>query len=177
MVDFEGVEEKFRDAIASEAFTQIKAALQSKKRVFVAGNGGLHYVASHMATDLTRLVPSLDVRSFDSVGFITSNANDHGYDQLFKRWLETCITDTISEDIALVGLSCSGQSSNIINFLNYGIKRNYDCILISGIKNRSWHGIQLSFECKYYHTVETLSMMLFYEIIHSLGSTCPPISQ
>ena len=44
-----------------------------------------------MACDMTRLIPMKTFHSFESVGFITSNANDYGYDNLFQRWLETIV--------------------------------------------------------------------------------------
>ena len=141
------------------------------------GNGGLHYVASHMATDLSRLVSHLSVHSFDSVGFITSNANDHGYDNIFTRWLETINFANENTSPIVIGLSCSGRSINVINALELAIKNNSKAYLISGVENKNLkQGIkQLNFDCKYYHTVEALCLMLFYHIVHSIGYKCPPI--
>ncbi|HAI16946.1 MAG TPA: hypothetical protein DCM10_02295, partial [Xanthomarina gelatinilytica] len=89
MIDFENIEEKIKAAASSQEYKGLIFKVNQAKKIFLIGNGGLHYVASHMATDLSSLIPSKAVYSFDSVGFITSNANDHGYNQIFIRWLET----------------------------------------------------------------------------------------
>ena len=84
LIDFENIEEKCNKASESDEYAVLVRKVNRAKKIFLIGNGGLHYVASHMATDLTRLIPNKAVFSFDSVGFITSNANDHGYVQIFK---------------------------------------------------------------------------------------------
>ena len=78
LTDFENIEEKYRTAVGGEEYQLLCEKVNRTRRIFLIGNGGLHYVASHMATDLSRLIPDKAVHSFDSVGFITSNANDHG---------------------------------------------------------------------------------------------------
>ena len=97
IIDFEDLEKRCNKAVESEAYALLTEKVEKAKKIFLLGNGGLHYVASHMATDLSRLVPDKTVYSFDSVGFITSNANDHGYEQLFGgstrlHWLKILMT-------------------------------------------------------------------------------------
>ena len=36
---------------------------------------------------------------------------------------------------------------------------------------------ELVYECDYFHTVEVMTMMLFYEMIHQTGNHCPSINQ
>jgi hypothetical protein len=31
-------------------------------------------------------------------------------------------------------------------------------------------------DCKYFHTVEVLTLILFYDLIHACGAECPSIS-
>ena len=76
-----------------------------------------------MATDISRLVNSKHVHSFDSFGFITSSANDYGFDSIFKRWIENCVPK--EKKSLLVGLSCSGTSKNIIKAFEYGKSLGY----------------------------------------------------
>ena len=68
-----------------------------------------HYVASHMATDIQDLYQISFVTSFDSFGFITSSANDFGFDSIFEM---ACYCICPSEKSLLIGLSCSGSSKN-----------------------------------------------------------------
>jgi phosphoheptose isomerase len=177
-IDFENIESKLRDAINTKEYESLVKKIRNAKKVFLFGNGGLHYVSSHMATDLSRLIPGKSVYSFDSVGFITSNANDHGYEEVFVRWLEAMAVIEPPTDCLIVGMSCSGNSVNVINALHWADERGMDTFMVSGSKsNNLWESIdELVFECLYFHTVEVMSMMMFYDIIHKTGNKCPTIS-
>ena len=173
-VDFENISDKFDAVRSSPDYQDFCQVLDQKTRIVVIGNGGLHFVAAHMACDISRLVPGKSVQSFDSVGFITSNANDYGYDNIFTRWLDTTILPGDEDHSMIIGLSCSGRSRNVINALNWATAKSIPAWLISG--SQSPEGINtLNFNCKYYHTVEALSLMLFYDMIHKVGHKCPTI--
>ena len=149
------------------------------KKIFLIGNGGLHYVASHMATDLSRLIPDKAVFSFDSVGFITSNANDHGYNKIFIRWLDTITPSDDPEDCLVIGLSCSGNSPNVIETLHWAEDRNIATFLISGTDSEQLRDDidELPIRCEYFHTVEVATLMIFYDLSHRTGNHCPSIDQ
>lgn len=173
-VDFENISEKFDLVRSSNEYKKFCEDLDKRSRIVVIGNGGLHFVAAHMACDISRLVPGKSVQSFDSVGFITSNANDYGFDNIFTRWLDTSILPGEEDHSMIVGLSCSGRSKNVVNALNWANERSIPGWMISGSHSPS--GINsLNFNCKYYHTVEALSLMLFYDMIHQIGHECPSI--
>ncbi len=123
LTNFENIEEKFADVVSSAEYHHLISLFQKHEEIYVIANGGLHYVASHMATDISRLVNSKHVHSFDSFGFITSSANDYGFDSIFKRWIENCVPK--EKKSLLVGLSCSGTSKNIINAFEYGKSLGY----------------------------------------------------
>jgi phosphoheptose isomerase len=176
-IDFENIEKKCSDTIESNEYNLLVKKINSAKKIYLLGNGGLHYVASHMATDLSRLVPDKSVYSFDSVGFITSNANDHGFEMLFVRWLETIALVEKPEECLVVGMSCSGNSANVINALHWASDKGYDTFMMSGQKSESLREDidELSVECTYFHTVEVMCMMLFYDLIHQTDNKCPSI--
>lgn len=88
--DFEAIGTKYNELITSDEFSELVELISSCKKIYIIGNGGLHYVGSHMAADLTRLLPHVVAKSFDSFGFITSSANDHCWDNIFVNWLEIC---------------------------------------------------------------------------------------
>ena len=179
LIDFENIEDKCMVAASSDEYTTLVEKVNKAKKIFLIGNGGLHYVASHMATDLSRLIPNKAVYSFDSVGFITSNANDHGYSQIFIRWLQTIASVENPEECLIVGLSCSGNSGNVIETMHWGEDRGFATFLISGSKSEVLRdGIdELSIECNYFHTVEVSILMIFYDLIHRTGNHCPSIGQ
>ena len=89
--DFENIEQKVSQCINSDQYRNLLRLISRHDNIYVLGNGGLHYVASHMATDMSRLLDNKFVHSFDSFGFITSSANDFGFESIFERWLECCI--------------------------------------------------------------------------------------
>jgi len=177
IIDFEDLEKRCNKAVESEAYALLTEKVEKAKKIFLLGNGGLHYVASHMATDLSRLIPDKTVYSFDSVGFITSNANDHGYEQLFVRWLDTTALVENPDDCLVVGLSCSGNSANVINAVHWADDQKFATFMISGQPSEALReGIdELSCDCQFFHTTEVMMMMLFYEMIHRTGNTCPSI--
>lgn len=172
LVNFERVESKFNDAVNSEDYKILTSLLNKHKNIYVIANGGLHYVASHMATDVSRLVPDKFCHSFDSFGFITSSANDFGFDSIFERWLINCIPS--DEPSLLIGLSCSGSSKNILKAFDYAKSINWDLFFITG-RQSSYDCDSLCINANHYHTVEAFCLMLFYEMIYSMGSVCPSI--
>tara|TARA_Y100001968_G_C19451760_1_gene769164 strand:- start:5614 stop:6144 length:531 start_codon:yes stop_codon:yes gene_type:complete len=172
LTNFENLEQKFAHAVTSEKYSLLIKLLEKHSQIYIIGNGGLHYVASHMATDMSRLLNNKYFYSFDSFGFITSSANDYGFDSIFERWLTNCVPN--DNKALVIGLSCSGKSKNIINAFEYAKDIGWDIFFVTG-KESSYEYDSLSIEAKHFHTVETFCLMLFYELIHSLGGSCPKI--
>ena len=73
LTNFEDIEKKYSKIVTSNEFSILIDLFKKHKDIYVIGNGGLHYVASHMATDISRLVPDKYCHSFDSFGFITKD--------------------------------------------------------------------------------------------------------
>jgi phosphoheptose isomerase len=178
--DFENLEQKYQAAIQSSEYQQLVKLVDHSKKIYVVANGGLHYVGSHMATDLTRLVPGKVVKSFDSFGFISSNANDHGWENTFVRWLETSAILDDPDTTMVYGMSCSGNSTNVINTFDFARERfGFKSFLLSGrpSKCKPAETIEICLNAEYYHTVETIGLMLFYDLVHKLGHACPVINR
>lgn len=176
-IDFENIEKRCKEVISSNSYDVLVKKLDKSKKVFLFGNGGLHFVASHMSTDMSRLIPSKSVYSFDSVGFITSNANDHGFEELYVRWLETIAGIEDPNHCLVIGMSCSGNSSNVIKALHWADDRKFDSFMVSGQKSEILRtGInEMNLDCQYFHTVEVMCMMIFYDLIHQTDNKCPSI--
>lgn len=178
--NFESLETKFATLIASPDFDALLELVSRCNKIYIIGNGGLHYVGSHMATDISRLIPGTVAKSFDSFGFITSSANDFGWENIFLRWLETSSVLDEPGSTLVYGLSCSGNSKNVIKALDYAHdKLNFSTFLFSGrpLRPVDVKHPELCVNAEYYHTVETLGLMLFYEIIHRSGFACPIINR
>jgi D-sedoheptulose 7-phosphate isomerase len=161
-------------AISFAPSTEAADAIPSSARLI--GNGGNWAVATHGAADISRLTTK-KVFSLDSPCYITSLTNDHGYEKLFSKWLEKYY-DGKKKNL-LIAFSGSGNSPNIIDALNWSKKKkNFKQILISGLISSKLKKniMQISFNTKYFHTAEILSIMLFYEMVYQLGFSCPTIS-
>jgi len=140
-------------------------------------------VGNHAADDCTRLFAKAGIKkhisTLESQCLITSIANDYGYNNLFLNWLslakETGKMD--GKKVMVVALSCSGNSKNVISCLHWAEKNGFKSALISGqtslVKPDGINEVML--DCQYFHTVEVLTLILFYELIHACGASCPSI--
>ncbi len=106
----------------------LQNAYVNDSTVFIMGNGGSASTSSHMACDLGKGTlenvynpkeKRLKVISItDNVAIMSAFANDLSYNQIFSQQLHNLIKP---KDI-LIGISASGNSSNIIQALKYAKK-------------------------------------------------------
>lgn len=88
-------------------------------RVFIMGNGGSAATASHFALDLAKNTiapgaPRLKAISLtDHVPLITAWSNDTAYEHIFAEQL----ANLVEPGDAVIGISTSGNSRNVINAL------------------------------------------------------------
>lgn len=99
----------------------LEEARLSGKKVFICGNGGSAATASHFCCDFNKgISENLDRRyDFeclnDNVPTMMAVANDVGYEEIFRYPLK-CKMKT--GDI-FIGISGSGNSSNVVNAMEY----------------------------------------------------------
>ena len=186
MLNLEGIEQKFKDVYDSQEFQLIQKLFNERQNILVIGNGGNYAVAQHGAADCSRLT-SKNVMSFDSPTWITSIANDNGYEDLFLKWISTLYAKKVfaKEDAFVIGLSSTGTSKNICGALNWSVQRGIPTAMIAGKKPVNLrHKDRLPYdegviECilntDHFHTAEILSLILFYELVEGAGECCPLI--
>ena len=177
MIDFENMEDKLANVCKSKEWMSLVKKFKKAEKIYFIGNGGLHFTAAHAATDCTRLIPDKTCYSFDTTGYITSCANDHGFENIYIRWFETSVLPKEHEKTLIIGMSCSGNSKNITRALSWANSRGMATHMISGRKSRRLEsGLdEIDLNCTYFHTVEVLCLVLAYQMIHEMGSTCPSI--
>src|SRR6266516_1140552 len=96
-------------------------AYRNGKQVFTVGNGGSASTASHMAADLGKNTIGPNMRRFriislnDNTAFVTSLANDLGYESIFSEQ----IVNLIRAGDLLVAISASGNSPNVLRAMHY----------------------------------------------------------
>lgn len=107
-------------------------------RIYVFGNGGSLALATHFVADLNKTVFSHNLekhpRRFQAIRLpsteseLTAWANDVGYDMVFAGPLQNYLED---KD-ALIAISSSGNSPNIIKAVELAKKRHVPIIGMSG---------------------------------------------
>jgi len=89
----------------------IRRARNQNSTVYILGNGGSAATASHFANDLLKMGKLRAVALPEMVPAVTAYGNDDGWDDMFSHLLKVML---LPQDV-VVGISCSGFSSNVIN--------------------------------------------------------------
>nr|WP_318718615.1 SIS domain-containing protein [uncultured Treponema sp.] len=125
--------------------------LNEEGTIYVFGNGGSASTASHMQNDFNRGLSEVTNKKFkfsclsDNIPTITSIANDYSYDEIYSRQLEGRLR---KHDI-VIAISCSGNSKNIINAVDYAKQQGIKVIGITGfdggqLRNRADYNLHAS---------------------------------
>ena len=178
---FENIQEKFDNTVITKEYKNLIKMIKRSDIVIVTGNGGNYSIASHVASDVTRLTDKF-VIAMDSMSYFSSVANDYGYNNIFTRWfdkIETTFAERKNVKVCVVGFSGSGNSKNIVSSLDGARAKGWDSMLISGKRSICLpEGIEeLCIGCNGFHTAELVTLMLFYQVVHDLGFECPTIDK
>ena len=183
-IDFENIEQKYDDTLISKEWKKFEQDFKDSDDIYIVANGGLWAVANHAADDCSRLFAKAGIQksisTMESQCLMTSIANDYGWNNLFVSWLDLQKkTGKLSENAMIVGLSCSGNSKNVISCLHWAKKYGYKSVLISGQESQVLPKKinEVDLNCRYFHTVEVLTLILFYDLIHACGAQCPSIKE
>jgi D-sedoheptulose 7-phosphate isomerase len=148
-------------------------AWQADQQVFVFGNGGSAYTASHFITDMvkTASVPGKKrlkaISLVDNYGLTTALGNDIHFDQTFVFPLETYARP---KDIA-IAISGSGNSPNVVLACEWA--KSHDLTLVcltgfSGGKIASLADIHVHVPSDNYGVIEDIHMSVGHMICHAL---------
>ncbi len=101
-----------------EAANRIKSCLDKGGKLILMGNGGSAADCQHIAAELVgrfkkerRAMPAIALTVDTSL--LTALGNDYGFDTIFERQLEALAR----ENDAVVGISTSGNSENVVRAL------------------------------------------------------------
>jgi len=123
-----------------QIFSEIEAAslfaietIKNNGKLFLFGNGGSAADPQHISAELVgrfkkerRGLPALALTTDTSA--LTSISNDFGYDLIFKRQLEALL----GPSDMVIGISTSGNSSNVLNALNFAKENNVTTLGLTG---------------------------------------------
>lgn len=120
--------------IVEQIMTQLEAARQEGRQVFIIGNGGSAASSGHWACDFGKGInmgESKRLRVFspiDNTALITALSNDIAYDEVFIEQLR----NYLDPGDVIIGLSVSGNSENVVRALAYGKEQGAFIISIVG---------------------------------------------
>ena len=112
----------------------IRDAINDGKTIFWCGNGGSASQANHLSAELIGGMYQKKIKPFKSIclnvdtAFITAWSNDDSFDNIFIRQLEAL---SQSGDI-LIGLSTSGNSSNVLKAAKFAHSNGLKVISLTG---------------------------------------------
>ncbi|RKZ28752.1 phosphoheptose isomerase [bacterium] len=115
------------------AVRKITAAIESKSKILVAGNGGSAADAQHFVAELVGRF-QIERNGFPAIALttntslVTALANDYSFDRVFARQVETLARPG---DI-FVAITTSGNSNNIISALESANKIGIESIGLLG---------------------------------------------
>ena len=114
---------------AAEALAE---SIKSGGKIFSCGNGGSHCDAMHFAEELTgryrenrKALPAIAI---SDPSHISCTANDFGYDYIFSRYIE----GLGKAGDALVGISTSGNSKNVLRAAEMAKQKKMKVIALTG---------------------------------------------
>tara|TARA_X000000368_G_scaffold18369_1_gene14542 strand:- start:20932 stop:21489 length:558 start_codon:yes stop_codon:yes gene_type:complete len=109
-------------------------AINEGKTIFWCGNGGSASQANHLSAELIGGMYQKKIKPFKSIclntdtAFITAWSNDDSFDNIFSRQLEALS----GPGDVMIGLSTSGNSSNILNGAIFAHSNKLKVISLTG---------------------------------------------
>ena len=101
-------------------------------KIISCGNGGSMSDAMHFAEELSGRFrddrPSIPAIAISDPGYISCAANDYGYNKIFSRFIE----GFGSTGDALLAISTSGNSANVINAAKAASEKGMSVIALTG---------------------------------------------
>ena len=98
-------------------------------RIFFAGNGASASISSHAAVDFSKQA-GVQAFDFNEPNFITAFSNDYGY----ENWVAKAIEHRASKGDAVVLISSSGQSANILRGAEKAKEKGLTVVTLTGFK-------------------------------------------
>ncbi|MDY5969600.1 MAG: D-sedoheptulose 7-phosphate isomerase [Bacteroidales bacterium] len=126
-------DEDFQERIKRAAHL-IVDSLKANGKTHFCGNGGSAADAQHLAAELSGRFyfdrPPLNAEALHcNTSYLTAVGNDYGYDQVFARLLR----GTAHKGDVLVGLSTSGNSTNILEAYKVAREKGVHIISLTGM--------------------------------------------
>lgn len=160
--------DKLSEVDLSEIMNVLNKARDEKRHIFICGNGGSASTASHFCCDFNKGISSNQKSKFrflclsDNIPSMMAYANDFSYEEIFVGPLR----NLFNKGDLVIGISGSGNSSNVIKALQYANDNEGISIGITG-----YDGGVIKKICKYNVHVPVMDMQIS-EDIHMMFDHC-----
>lgn len=114
----------------------VEDARNNGKTIHLIGNGGSAGTPSHSAGDWSKELALKTISHMDNISSLTAWANDTDYENIFVGQLSTFL----QQGDVVIGYSGSGNSSNVINGINYANSKDCKTVGITGNYNQMGGG-------------------------------------
>ena len=155
-------------ASVEQAAQLLIATFEAKGRVYACGNGGSMCDAMHFAEELTGRYrkdrAALGATAISDAGHLTCVGNDHGYDNVFSRYIE----GHGRAGDCLVALSTSGTSKNIICAAEAAKILGMKVIILSGRRSEKLEPLGDVYVCTPGGTYADRVQELHIKVLHIL---------
>ena len=142
--------------------------LKPAKRLIFIGNGGSNSICSHMMEDYMKIARKQTL-SFTDAALITCFANDYGYENAMKEWIQF----SFQPGDILVAISSSGESKNILHAVDAHLSLGGPVITLSGFmkdNSLSKRGvINFQTSVKNYGVVECFHQVILHAILDEIA--------
>ncbi|QNN24898.1 SIS domain-containing protein [Planctomycetales bacterium ZRK34] len=172
------------DAAAIDAYADcIFDTWRNRRRVFLCGNGGSAYTASHHVADYVKTAsvegqPRLHAISLnDNLGLLTALGNDVSYDDIFVWPLDAY--EAKAGDV-LVAISCSGNSPNVVKAVQWAKDHGVTTVCLTGFsggKIGDLADIHIHFPSDNYGVIEDCQMSVGHIVAQALQQRIANTSQ
>ena len=129
MNPFEEYIKTLKSAHMEVEFFKFEKAFYTHRRIIILGNGGSNSVASHISQDYMKFHDK-KVSILSDPSMITMLTNDFGYDLAYQKFLEYYV----EEDTLVIIMSSGGESTNMLNCLEWCEINNVDYGVLTGFK-------------------------------------------
>ena len=163
--------DKFINSV-NDGFQIIRDALQKKSKIMICGNGGSASDSQHIAAEfvvklkkIRTPMAAISLSSDNSI--ISAIANDFGYDYIFARQ----VAAVGHKGDVLIGLTTSGNSSNIIKAFEIAKTLGITTIIFTGIDNSlisKYSDIKICFDMDNKQIVQELYITCLHLICEKL---------
>ncbi len=159
-----GISDREAYKLAVESLTEIRT---QHGTVYLIGNGGSSGIISHAGIDLLNK-GHFKANPVTDNSLLTCLSNDYGYENVFLKVLEKSAT---SHD-ALIAMSSSGQSANVVNAARWAKEQGLFVITFSGFDGnnalRSCGHVNFWLNAKEYGRVEIGHALLLHIMTDAL---------